>query len=474
MKSYLDKNNSLTRQLQKWKKDQAIISLTPDEFKKEFKDKKFIIEQKIDGQSALLEYKSGTAKFGSLGGTIIWDLPLTDEIEKIMKRKGIKEITAVGELAAMQGGKIIGFDESESLIKNPKADKSKISWHPYQILEIDKEKIKDDFGSYKKMWPEIIRLFDNASHVRPVKKYEGSIPEFDHAWKILVEKQKNEGLVIRTENNKVIKCKPTYSYDLIIIAVGDKKKKNWPKKMIGTTLMAFMDEDRNFREAGEVGTGWTEEEKKELFSWAQKNKVGEDDTHVWVKPQKVMEVQWERSNIREMPSYKYSRGKYEEGEKLMSGTIVKPRFIRWRTDKSATPSDLRLTQIPDWEERKKTATRVVMSFLNRFADDPNNGKEVEVGITFDTKDFSKKDFAKLFQIQSLLSEIGVSFDTGFDFGTKGRDWEWDWSLKGPVKVKFKRFVEDDPENRYTKKASSVNAVILGFFNRINQELSVRN
>ena len=49
-------------------------------------------------------------------------------------------------------------------------------------------------------------------------------------------------------------------------------------------------------------------------------------------------------------------------------------------------------------------------------------------------DMSKVDMEKLFEIERLMREIGVSFDTGAGCGC--RDWEWDWSLKGPVKVEF--------------------------------------
>jgi hypothetical protein len=44
---------------------------------------------------------------------------------------------------------------------------------------------------------------------------------------------------------------------------------------------------------------------------------------------------------------------------------------------------------------------------------------------------------KLFQIEALLLEMGIEFDMGgaySDTGAYRRDWEWDWSLRGPVKV----------------------------------------
>lgn len=49
-------------------------------------------------------------------------------------------------------------------------------------------------------------------------------------------------------------------------------------------------------------------------------------------------------------------------------------------------------------------------------------------------DMSKVDMGKLFELERLMRELGVSFDTGA--GSGWRDWEWDWSLKGPVKVEF--------------------------------------
>jgi len=365
MKIKTSLNHPLIKAIKKWKKDQAIVSLTLEEMKKESAGRDLIIEQKVDGQSAILEYiEPDILRFGSLGGVIYSDLPVLDEIKTIFGAKNIHQAKMVGEMVGYDK-KIIPFNESQSLTKNPKSDKTKVHWFPYQILELNNEKIKDDFSSYKDEWPEIIRIFKSSNYVHPVEYYEGKTEKIDQAWKKIVEKDNNEGIVVRSSNNKVYKVKPLFSYDLVVIAVGDKKGKNWPKRMIGTTLMAFMDNNKVFRTAGEIGTGWTDKEKKELFSWAQKNKVGEDDTYVWVKPQKIFEVNWERTTIKEMPSYKYSQGKYDKVDKQISGTIVKPRFIRYRTDKSVTPSDLRLTQIPNWNKKKKMARSIVATFLNR-------------------------------------------------------------------------------------------------------------
>ena len=39
------------------------------------------------------------------------------------------------------------------------------------------------------------------------------------------------------------------------------------------------------------------------------------------------------------------------------------------------------------------------------------------------------------EMQRDFSALGISFDSGQ--GPEGRDWEWDWSLKGPISVRFR-------------------------------------
>jgi len=56
--------------LKKWKRDQGIISLTLEEMKEKSKDLTLIIEQKVDGQSSIVDYRNGKAIFGSLHGVL--------------------------------------------------------------------------------------------------------------------------------------------------------------------------------------------------------------------------------------------------------------------------------------------------------------------------------------------------------------------------------------------------------------------
>lgn len=150
MKSRSAPSDPIIKAVQKWKHDQAIISLSLDPMLEEAKDKQHITEQKVDGQTAIMEYKTGEEpRFGSLHGMIMWDLPLGEDVAKHLKAKKVTEALIVGEMAGYANGKIIPFNESESLIKNPKADKTKVHWFPYEIIELNGEK----FGEKKILKP---------------------------------------------------------------------------------------------------------------------------------------------------------------------------------------------------------------------------------------------------------------------------------------------------------------------------------
>lgn len=51
-------------------------------------------------------------------------------------------------------------------------------------------------------------------------------------------------------------------------------------------------------------------------------------------------------------------------------------------------------------------------------------------IRIEFKDLTKKQMEHLHKAEDELGKAGVSFDTGFNFMTNTRDWEFDWSLKG--------------------------------------------
>lgn len=68
-------------------------------------------------------------------------------------------------------------------------------------------------------------------------------------------------------------------------------------------------------------------------------------------------------------------------------------------------------------------------------------KMCEVGIHFSVP---KEQMKHIYEAAEALAKVGITFDTGGSCCEKGKVdyyWEFDWSLKGPVVVTFKRFKE---------------------------------
>ena len=87
---------------------------------------------------------------------------------------------------------------------------------------------------------------------------------------------------------------------------------------------------------------------------------------------------------------------------------------------------------------------VALMAVGALVREVERGQGAEVGITFGP-DLKPDQLEHLFAAQSQLRKAGVSFDTGYGMTDNTRDWEWDWSLSGPVQVKHRRFRGDKPQ-----------------------------
>lgn len=89
------------------------------------------------------------------------------------------------------------------------------------------------------------------------------------------------------------------------------------------------------------------------------------------------------------------------------------------------------------------------------------GDEVDVCVTFSEDPINEVDpMVGLFsggmaEIESQLRRMGIKFDRGQ--GCSGRDWEWDWSLSGPISVRFRGRAKK-PELRKAEDCSALKIV----------------
>lgn len=85
------------------------------------------------------------------------------------------------------------------------------------------------------------------------------------------------------------------------------------------------------------------------------------------------------------------------------------------------------------------------------------GDEIDVGVTFTDETLDPSDphrslfSGRMAEVEAALLEAGIKFDRGIGLG--GRDWEWDWSLSGPISVRF-RCLAKKPENRRARPTAT--------------------
>ncbi len=79
--------------------------------------------------------------------------------------------------------------------------------------------------------------------------------------------------------------------------------------------------------------------------------------------------------------------------------------------------------------------------------------DVTVTLTQDTLRDEENPLPQLFsgafaEVERQLGEMEIFFDRGL--GPEGRDWEWDWSLHGPISVRFRGRCSH-PERRVSRR-----------------------
>jgi len=367
MKQRIKKNNKWTKKLKRWKEKQGIESLSIEDMEEVIKEQgDAVIEYKMDGQLAWFNFDGEKARFASLKGRIVEDLPVLEEFVSILRKHRVRSADITGEIVGLdEKGYPLRFNETMDLIRDPTEEEEKrIAFYPFEVIALDgKEFDNKDLDVYWENFQKLKKMAKGAKLVRPVYARRGGVDVLKKMWQEWAIEQKQEGLVIRTPDGKIYKVKTVYTFDVAIIFVKEGQKRL--RGTLGAIGCALMDKNRIFRYAGLVGTGFTDEMRKELWDFAMKNKadIGDKDNYVhphkvteeiiWVKPKLVVQIKWKDIYPQYVEGYSYSKGKwFYEGD--FEGVIMRePRFQRIRDDKEINPSDLRLTQIPDWSRLRK-------------------------------------------------------------------------------------------------------------------------
>jgi len=305
---------------------------------------------KMDGQLGAMIFRNEDARILSVNNIEIKNVPVLDEYRSVLLRNNIKSAIIMGEVVAVKAGKILPFNRTESIVKTSYKPQNAPLVHHYafDVIMINDKKVRS-FPTAIGLIERFFRGRQGRIHVPDWTK--GGIKEFRKLWTNIQNRVGIEGILVRMPDGRAFKVKPHYTADLAVIGAGSTVMPAWKKGWISYLKTAWVDKDGIFLSSSNVGTGYTHAQRKFLFNEVQKTKVKDLGTEFLVPPERVIEVRYDRAHIKQMPTFQYVGGEYRQTSARSSITLVIPRFLRFRDDKSVNPIDCRPEQIPGYPER---------------------------------------------------------------------------------------------------------------------------
>jgi len=310
--------------------------------------KPVIASIKMDGMLIISSYENNQVRLASLEGRILTNLPVTDEISR--KLNGKNNTILIGELYGVDNeGNELPFNKTLSLVRKPTSteDEQRIRIAIFDVLKFDGKDISD--MPYWQRSTVITNTFKNGTYANPVYTKEGDVSIVKKLWDQAVIDDNHEGLVVRADHT--YKLKPIKTADLAVMGIETSDKHpNWA----GSLLLAFVDDNNRFLDAGKVGTGLTLKDREDWYIWANKYGVSQNGNQILVDPyksDKVVEVQYTGVNLIDRPTWQFTDNNYLPSEKQRTTALRQPSLVRIRSDKHVDPNDVYPEQIPEIQRK---------------------------------------------------------------------------------------------------------------------------
>jgi len=320
-------------------------------------DDAFTVTVKYNGELAALVCQDARSSVYNSYGRVRTGFPITEVLTEICSQKKIHNLVVFGELYAVDDSEApLPLNQVMSIIKAPKSpsDIDRIRVAVFDVYSMDGEVL---FGNvpYEDRFILIYQLFKDNGTIHPVAGRSGVTGEnvIQELFDRHVIRENYEGLVIR--KNGAVKIKPVHSLDLAVVGVFEGTGRLTDS--LGGLVCAFMAPDRTLMYACRVGTGFSDDQRDDLWrelvsqavhppSRVMEKKLRKP-VHL-VPPELVAEVEATDFLQRDVECLKWHPRKeiYTKAGELPGFVLQFPRFIRFREDKTVNPQDLRIEQVP--------------------------------------------------------------------------------------------------------------------------------
>jgi hypothetical protein len=333
------------------------------------------VSRKIDGEFNCLVYQAGEAILVNPGGTVRVGLDFLDEIANEFTVDGIHRTVIAGELwfARPNGRERVHDVTRVARCPESEGELARLAFSAFDIIEWDGQ----IFGSFQEMW-SLLDSYMQTPHYDWLKTPDEIMRRFNAN-----TSNGYEGIVLRSDLAGSYKVKPRHSIDAVVIGYTEREAR------IHDLLVALMRPDGTYQILGRVGTGFSDQERRnwhcdlqELAVECDYIETNDGVAYQMVWPRHVIEISvldlitnstrgapiasmclcWQTAiqstPITEPGPYPKrvtgvaaeTMGHWRSIRKMPLAAMISPVLVGIREDKSRNPADLRLTQVTDLVE----------------------------------------------------------------------------------------------------------------------------
>jgi hypothetical protein len=354
----------------------------------------FFASNKVDGEMNVLFIDDKNAVIINRSGRVRMGLPCIENAREFLNKNGVKQGVFPVELHVDETAGRTRISD----VLNALADKNKtqtLRLAMFDILEINNQKFNS--GSYEETHRKITEITNGAGMCFPVK-YEkaGSKAELRQIYQRWVEEGGSEGLVVHSELPLIFKIKPRHSIDVVVIGFSEGTGDD--RGQIRCLLLAMLTSDGSYQVVGKTGGGFSDEERKDILNRlkpmvVESNFIETDSNHTafhMVKPEIVIEllisdVIFETTSGSVNNAYlDYTENGYVHKANRRGLSMIYPNFVRFRDDKQAVYSDIRIEQINEFSyieplsEREETEEIAKSDLIYRHVYKKETGSKLMV------------------------------------------------------------------------------------------------
>ena len=314
---------------------------------------------KVDGQLHFLAKIGDEVLLFNIKGRVLQGLPVLEQAKTLLA--DVDQVLIAGELYCQNTeNRPRVYDVTSALGTGGSGNTDALAFAGFDLLEIGNENCRP--WDFEKKQKRLNALMPNRGQCHAVEQHAVDAQGVGQLFKKWVTEGNEEGVVVVDDSNHTIyKVKPKHNVDAVILGFTESPDVT---DSIRVLLTGLMRPDGSFQVFAKVGTGFDEEQKRDLFTRLSAMAVDSafnttDRNHTlftMVRPEIVIEMAFHdliyentagKPEMKPVLSYDPSTG-YQTLLPEAFVSVLGPVFKKFREDKQVTPEDLRLTQLQDF------------------------------------------------------------------------------------------------------------------------------